>query len=527
MTGIIHADDVRPHVMVLVADGSEVAAVPSLSARRVLNTQLVTQENADSSEVAWRRSQGDCVLSPGRVACFSALLYGHHPLWSGVVSDHDWRRRAAKSMTRLSLIDRYQAAGYVSLSYGSGREGSTLIDPWGAGDDTGEEAENARKGLGKAFSGEKPMFCIIRQGSDFDDAALAGLMRHQILSLAKSSTRPTVVLIVRIKPHTAPVKRGRVPDRYHYPADWYFYHYGEKGGFITGAEMFKASKTDRELHDGLVGLLENVRPSSPDYRVFHKANWPPNEPPEKYRHRGSLVIGQGHALVDGLQLFPATPNLEPDLSRPLDIAAHQALHAKLLTQHARWWQKARKALHDPRAFRVGEEDGKPTRLTALDWRPSKIIHQDGTLPASQPLVYQKDLVAILHGLTDQKYRESFPAYSGSLSVNITRPGRYQMTARLLPAEAQKPEEKPLAQLQGGRAFFRLGGNQIQLRLQKGASAVSVFTDADAGVTDLECGFTGQLALERELGAFFVEIKRVGDKKFDLKVKPTIEKSPEK
>ena len=31
---------------------------------------------------------------------------------------------------------------------------------------------------------------------------------------------------------------------------------------------------------------------------------------------------------------------------------------------------------------------------------------------------------------------------------------------------------------------------------------------------------GPYILERELGAFFVEIKRVGDKKFDLKAKPS-------
>ncbi len=96
--------------------------------------------------------------------------------------------------------------------------------------------------------------------------------------------------------------------------------------------------------------------------------------------------------------------------------------------------------------------------------------------------------------------------------------RSKITASLLPKEATKPEEKTLAKLLGGQAFIQLGRNKVQLNLLKGASAVSVLVDADAGVTDLECWFTGQLALERELGAFFVEIQRVGDKKFDLKAK---------
>jgi len=59
---------------------------------------------------------------------------------------------------------------------------------------------------------------------------------------------------------------------------------------------------------------------------------------------------------------------------------------------------------------------------------------------------------------------------------------------------------------------------VQLRIQNGATAISATTDAEAGVTDLECWFTGQLPLERELGAFFVEIERVGDKKYKASAK---------
>ena len=37
-------------------------------------------------------------------------------------------------------------------------------------------------------------------------------------------------------------------------------------------------------------------------------NWPVDGAPDKNRHRGSLVVGKGHALVDGLPLFPAIPH---------------------------------------------------------------------------------------------------------------------------------------------------------------------------------------------------------------------------
>lgn len=265
-------------------------------------------------------------------------------------------------------------------------------------------------------------------------------------------------------------------------------------------------------------MISDKKIIQPDFRIFHQANWPVHESPDKYRHRGSLVVGKGHALVDGLQLYPATKEMLPDLNKPLDIPKHQELHAEMLAVHAKWWAKARPALHNSRPFAVGKEDEVPVKLTALDWRPSKTIHDDGSSPSSQPLVYQKDLLAILEELQDEEYRQNYPARSGSWSLNIEKPGRYQITARLLPSDIDD-ERKKLAKLRGGRAFVRLGRNLVELQLTKGASSVTVKTDADAGVIDLECWFTGQLALERELGAFFVEIQRVGDKKFDFEAKP--------
>jgi len=267
---------------------------------------------------------------------------------------------------------------------------------------------------------------------------------------------------------------------------------------------------------GVAGL--KVEPK-PNFIFFHQANWPLFESAEKHRHRGSLVIGNGLALVNGLNLYRAK-NLIPDFTQEMDISQHQEEHQTLLTAHARWWQTVGKALHDPRAFDVGRKDNAPTKLTALDWRASKIVDTEGQSPNSIPMIFQQDLLAILEGLKNKPdYHQTFPAYSGSWSVNILRSGRYKITASLLPKDTQDPAHKTLMKLQGGVAHIRLGGNLAKLNLIKGATAITVQTDADAGITDLECWFTGQLALTRELGAFFVEIERVGDKKFDFKAKP--------
>ena len=140
----------------------------------------------------------------------------------------------------------------------------------------------------------------------------------------------------------------------------------------------------------------------------------------------------------------------------MDIEQHQQEHAELLTAHAQWWQTARRALNDSRAFDVGKEDDVSVKLTAQDWRPSRIISLDGKSPSSVPLIYQADLLAMLEGLkTKPEYKETFPAYSGSWSVNITRAGRYKITASLLPADLKDPKQRSLMPLEGGTAHIKL------------------------------------------------------------------------
>jgi len=412
-----------------------------------------------------------------------------------------------------SVLQLFQKAGYEIKRYGEGRAKNTLNHAWGLPKSSKVEVQEITDALSNNLKSEKPWIAMFRQGGDLQDEALARIMSDHLIPYARKSTRPTMVLILRIKP-TAEGEEVR----HHYPANWYLYHHGTRNDFNRHLMSFRTAKTDWELRAGLLNMLGTASPQPADFRFFHKGNWPAEESSDKYRHRGSLVVGKGYALVDGLELYPATKNLDPDLTQPLDIAENQKLHAEMLTAHAKWWQQARKSLHDPRAFDVGNEDEKSVRLTAMDWRPSKIIHKDGTSPSSKPIIVQTHLRGILQGLQEEQYRNAFPAYSGSWAVNVRRPGRYKITASLLPKEAQKPEDKSLAKLQGGQAFFKLGRNQVQLNLLKGASAVSAHIDSDAGGVDLECWFTGQLALERELGAFFVEIERVGAKKFDLKAK---------
>ena len=531
----VMADEKKPHVFVVISD-----TLNGVKAGEQLDKGLAV--SAIEGKGVWRNHRCPCRMSPGRSATLSAFLYGKAPLITGVTGDYDWRRKPVMSV---SLADQFAKSGYRCIQIGGwslGREKpyhpggrgygesrmyvvdrlpmlnwNRLDEPW-AGWNRGHLVnQNLSKTMDMVKSGKGPVFAVISDSLMLPLGALVDELKKYAQEQWGANQRDVIIVLMSVSSEKRSVMRGRVPDLHHYPGEVSFYHYGDGRWLKQIKKSVAHARVDWEFHYALLQLIGGGAQEEPEFRIFHQANWAVNETPDRQRHRGSLVVGKGYALVNGLELYPATKEMLPDLSKPLDIAEHQKLHGEMLMAHSEWWAKARPALYDPRPFLVGEKDGIVTKVTALDWRPSKTVRTDGKSPSSQPMVYQKDVLGVLNGLQNKKYRNDYPAHSGSWSVNIERPGRYQITASLLPLHIDD-EQKKLAKLRGGRAFVRLGGNLVQLQLVKGATSVTVQTDADAGVTDLECWFTGQLAVERELGAFFVEIKRVGDKKFDLKAK---------
>ena len=444
---------------------------------------------------------------PGSVTNLAALLYGKTSLECGVVSDFDWRRKPVKSV---SLADCYRKAGYHTAYFGIWGMGlAAPYDPASRGFDsfwkpsidhklTLEDAVfNPSMDFDKLIDTmpqDKPWLCVVRCGDDESSKVLD--------AITKSAGKQNGVIIsissTEVKALASNGYDGELPQ--------------------------VDQKTVGELYLGLTQFVGIKQQIAFNYIFYHQGNWPLTESPEKHRHRGSTVLSKDFALVDGLQLYPIQQSRISD--EALDLGEHAEQHKQLLSAHAVWWQRASKAINNPRPFDVGVENSEPTHLTALDWRPTKIAHKEGygIGIASQAMVYEETLLATLRGLNDnEEYKLSFPAYSGSWSVAIRRPGRYKITARLLPNSGIRTEDQRLAKLQGGYAHIQLGSNKVQLQVMKGAASVSAFIDADQGTSNLECWFVGQLALERELGAFFVEIERVGDKKFDFEAKQHVEK----
>lgn len=93
---------------------------------------------------------------------------------------------------------------------------------------------------------------------------------------------------------------------------------------------------------------------------------------------------------------------------------------------------------------------------------------------------------------------------------------------MLPAEAPDGERRELARLRAGTVHLRTNRDEARMELLDGASSVSMGIDLEPGPTDLEAWFGGQLGGEAPLGAFFVEISWVGERKVPV---PTIEARP--
>ena len=535
MTFVSGADS-KPHVILIV--NSDITEIDGR-----LAVDKVFSKNIDfPSGVAWRKSRCDVRLSPGGNATLAALLYGKQSLVCGVVGDHDWRRKPVRST---SLADHFALAGYTTVFSGAWSMGVSppydcksrgfkaeiesrdssqsalcrhLEDDWIMGGKAMQSQVNLEKSLKKLWMLSPPVFMMAHCRGMKDSVKMSEAIKVMAENAWKMHKRETYCIIVSALVKKADESWHLPHGSYHNPSSTKLYHIGLQKNFTQYCDRFHHCATDWELNTALLGLVADVKPAKPEFRVFHAANWADDNAPDKHRYRGSLVVGKEHALVDGLELYPANNEMLPNLSKPLDITQHQKLHTEMLLAHTNWWRSTRKALYDPRSFSVGKKDKHPVRLSAMDWRPSKIMHADNKHPSSQPVIEQQKLLDLLRGLQQSDFRQQYPAHSGSWAVNILRPGRYQIKASLLPTNIDDRWKK-LAALRGGRAFIRIGQNLVQLQLVKGATSVTVQADADAGITDLECWFTGQLAVERELGAFFVEIQRIGDKKFNLKAKP--------
>jgi len=229
-------------------------------------------------------------------------------------------------------------------------------------------------------------------------------------------------------------------------------------------------------------------------------NWPSDESASRFRAR-NFSVRDARWRLTGLELFDLQGDPESNV-----FETHPDEATRLLTDYGRWWESVLPAVREPVRYIIGAKDAPLSRLTSYDWWPSNETETAGAVLTQQAI---RDL---LQAARVAKTRNSLPSTSGHWKLDIAREGNYEIVFSLLPPEASEQERKELAQLKTGIAHVRIGKEELRLAIKEGATSFKVPMDLDAGPTNLEIWFDGQLLNDRILGAFFASMEYKGIRK---------------
>ncbi len=192
----------------------------------------------------------------------------------------------------------------------------------------------------------------------------------------------------------------------------------------------------------------------------------------------SAVLSESWRLVNGQELYDieADPRQQTDLS-----SQHPETVAKLREAYEQWWAEVSGPINEYAEIVVGSDHENPTRLTSFDWRPA-----GG--PPNQELIRQPERP------------EWAGADNGFWAIEVARPGRYQITLRQQPPEAQFPIDAATAKL-------RIGGPESQKPIPPQAQAVTFEMELEPGSTRLQTWFEPTNGASH--GAYFVYVERLG------------------
>jgi len=239
----------------------------------------------------------------------------------------------------------------------------------------------------------------------------------------------------------------------------------------TLAELCGVPVPEKVALDGasLVPLLADTRAAWPDRTLFvHSQRI---DHPRKWRK--AAVMTQRWRLVNGKQLY----DMAADPAQKTDVAKQHPQVVQALTKaYDAWWESLKPRFGDYCRIVLGTDAESPARLTCHDWH-------SGGCPWNQRAV------------------RSAPWATGAWAVEIARPGRYEITLRQQPAEANAP-------IAADEAWVRVGGVEATAPVPKGATAVTLTLDLKPCKADLETRFTDKTA-GKSRGAFFAYVRRLG------------------
>jgi len=240
----------------------------------------------------------------------------------------------------------------------------------------------------------------------------------------------------------------------------------------TLAELCGIAVPEKLTLDGasLVPLLAGERAAWPERTLFvHSQRI---DHPRKWRK--SAVMTQRWRLVNGKQLY----DMAADPAQKTDVAKqHPQVVQELTKAYDAWWEGLKPRFDSYCRIVLGTDAENPARLTCHDWH-------SGGCPWNQRAV------------------RSAPWATGAWAVEIARGGRYEITLRQQPAEANAP-------IQADEAWVRIGTVEATKPVPNGATAVTFALDLQPGKADLETRFTDKRA-SKSRGAFFAYVRRLAD-----------------
>jgi hypothetical protein len=249
----------------------------------------------------------------------------------------------------------------------------------------------------------------------------------------------------------------------------------------------------------------------PDDRRFFTqvGRWPSGEPAARFRCSAFAVRDARWRLV-GTELYdmPADPGEEHNV-----FGKHGPVTMRLMGAYGKWWDSVLPIVREPVRYQIGSDAQAVTRLTAHDWWPS-MEGGDGTGNIVYRLWHQRMVRGTLRKIkAGEKIGDG--VVSGHWKLDVVRDGHYQVRMSLLPPEATDAERRELALLHAGSAHIRSNRSEAKMPVRDRATQVTMGIDLEKGPVNLEAWFGGQLPDNAPLGAFFVEIQRVGERKMPI------------
>ena len=197
------------------------------------------------------------------------------------------------------------------------------------------------------------------------------------------------------------------------------------------------------------------------------------ESPQPFYH--SSVLTNRWRLVSGQELY----DIKADPGQQSDVSSTQPeVVSRLRSEYEDWWQDVTARFDEYLEIPVGAEEANPVRLTSFDWYtggpPNQRVMQDP--PWDGPWV------------------------DGFWAIEVVRSGRYRITLRERPPEANFP-------IDGTTGHLFIEDHRVDQPIPAGTTSVDFEIDLESGKKTMRAGFSKLDGMRR--GAYFAYIERVG------------------